>query len=449
MPEQKILINENYSVAFMPGVNAAVSTEVKKITRPNFSINKEAADQDLLSWGEYNDFPQKAIDDIRKDPEIGTLIKKQADLLYSSGLSWGIPEIVDGVKRYKPLSAAEDIIVKDFNKKTAINRYLSETSRDLYTFYNAFPEIILEGSGKKIIQICAQAAEECRFGTQNRSTGLIDTCYINAQWPDGKIGDPFTKKILVLDSYYDPAAQLTENLKALNYIYPLSVATPGNKFYQLADWNSIRESGWLEVSQEIPKFKKAMLKNQMHLKYHIQISQMYWEKKFPGWAGMKDPEKNAKMREELDAIQATLVGAVNAGKSIRSVIHHDFNSGTAKEFELMKITAIDDKIPDGKYLEDGKDASTYKMSAIGLHPALIGTLPNNGMAGAGSNIREAYNLHMFLAKPMQDLVLEPLNNLIVPFNSLNAGWNPETEYYFNNQLMTTLDAGKESKTKAA
>ena len=86
MSEEKVLINENYSVAFMPGINAAVSTEVKKITRPNFSIDKEASDKEILFWGEDNDFPQKVIEDVRKDPEIGTLLKKQADLLYSSGL---------------------------------------------------------------------------------------------------------------------------------------------------------------------------------------------------------------------------------------------------------------------------------------------------------------------------------------------------------------------------
>lgn len=446
MTEEKVLFNENYTVAFMPGIGAAVSTEVKKITRPNFSINKGSADQKILFWGEDNDFPQKVIEDVRRDAEIGTLLRKLSNLLYSGGLSWGIPKRVNGIKVYDPLPPADELLVTEFNKKSAIDKYVEETATDISWFYNAFPEIVLEGSGKKIIQVVAQAAEECRFGAQNKSTGLIDTCYINAQWPDGKPDDAFTKKVPVLDSYYDPAAQV-ENLKSLNFIYPLSVPTPGNKFYQLADWNSIRESGWLEVSQEIPKFKKAMLKNQMHLKYHIQMSSLYWTMKFPGWDALSEPVKNTKMREELEAIQATLVGAVNAGKSIRSVIHHDFNTG--KEFELMKITAIDDKIPDGKYLEDGKDASTYKMSAIGLHPALIGTLPNNGMAGAGSNIREAYNLHMFMTKRIQDLILEPLNNLVVPFNSLHAGWNPLTEYYFNNQLMTTLDAGKESKTKAA
>lgn len=439
MSEQKVLINDDYSVGYMPGIYAAVSTDVKKITRPSFGINKEAASKEILFWGDNNDFPQQVIADVRKDPEIGTLLNKQVNLLYSSGLGWGIPSVDNGVKTYTSLSPAEDLVVKSFNRKSNINRYISECTKDLYWFSNAFPEIVLDGGGKTIIQICAQAAEECRFGPQNKSTGLLDTCYINAQWPDGSATDPLTKKIPVLDSYYDPAAQLTENLRGLNYIYPLSVANPGNKFYQLADWNSIRESGWLEVSQAIPKFKKAMLNNQIHLKYHIQISSQYWVQKFPGWLALDKKIQNEKMRAELEAIQATLVGAVNAGKSIQSVIHHEFGQG--KEFELLKITAIDDKIPDGKYLEDGKDASTYKMSAIGLHPALIGTLPNNGMAGAGSNIREAYNLHMLSIKAMQDLVLEPLNNLVIPFN----GWNPEMEYYFNNQLMTTLDAGKEVK----
>lgn len=442
MPEARVLINDEYTVAFMPGIGATVSTGINKVTRPAFTIDKIAQQRTFMWWGDSNDFPQQVIADVRKNPEIGTLLNKQANLLYSSGLSWGIPELVNGQKKLNQLPPEEESVIKNWLKKSNINRYLIETSKDLYWFYNAFPEIILQGDGKKIIQICAVATEECRYGPQNPKNGLIDNCFINAQWPFGSPIDPLTKTLPVLDSYYDPASQLKENLRGLNYIYPLSVANPGNKFYQLADWNAIRESGWLDVSQEIPKFKKALLKNQMHLKYHIQISQMYWEKKFPGWLTMKDKEKSDKMREELDAIQATLVGAVNAGKSIRSVIHHEPNTG--KEFELMKITPIDDKIQDGKYLEDGKDASLYTMSAIGLHPALVGTMPNNGLGGAGSNIREAYNLHMFTIKAMQDLVLEPLNNLLIEFN----GWNPDMEFCFNNQLMTTLDAGKEIKPSA-
>ena len=100
---------------------------------------------------------------------------------------------------------------------------------------------------------------------------------------------------------------------------------------------------------------------------------------------------------------------------------------------------MDDKIQDGKYLEDGKDASLFKAAAVGLHPALIGNLTSSGMSGAGSNIREAYNLNIMTNRSRQDIILEPLNNLLIEYN----GWPLEMEFAFNNQFMTTLDAGKE------
>ncbi len=112
MPGKQLLINDDYTVAFMPGIGAAVSTEVKKITRPNFAINKEASTKELLLWGENNDLPQQVIGDVRKDPEIGTLLNKLVNLLYSSGLAWGIPKVVNGVKSYDSLPANEDLIVK-------------------------------------------------------------------------------------------------------------------------------------------------------------------------------------------------------------------------------------------------------------------------------------------------------------------------------------------------
>lgn len=439
---EEIALDESYSFAYMPGISAAV-TETTQLVRPYATVDKQAAKDAVLFWGENNDFPQLVIADIRKHTELGMLLDKQASLLYAGGLIWGVPDPEDDTKLI-PVKEAQNKEIKAWLRHSNINRYLSEAATDLYWFANVFPEIVLNIGGTEIVQICTQAAEECRWGMQNSRTGLIEKCYINAQWPDGKPGDGYTKELPVLDAYYNPAAQLKNNMKGTNYIYPINYAKPGNKFYQLADWNSLRESGWLAVALAIPKFKEALLKNQMTIKYHIQISSMYWEKKFPGWQNMKPAEQLNVKKAELAAMEATLMGAEKAGKSLTSVIHHDFNSVSTKEFELIKITAIDDKIKDGKYLEDGKDASLKTMAAIGLHPALVGTMPNNGMGGAGSNIREAYNLHVMTNKSRQDLILEPLNNLIIEFN----GWDPEMEFRFRNSFMTTLDKGKETQKTA-
>jgi hypothetical protein len=435
-----INFNEDYTLAVLPGASAIVSTEVQKLNRPTNTI-ASGTDTDYIKWGEGDNFPQQVILDVNKDPEIGILLEKKANLLYSGGLIWGIPtKDADGNEYLKPLEDNQNKEVKAFLKATNINRYLSEAALDLEWFSNVFVEIVLNIGRDKIIQIATQAAEECRLGLQNKTTGLIEKCFINANFPTAKISDDTTKKLPVLDAYYSPSEKL-KLAKELNFIYVLNYASPGKKFYQLASWNAIRESGWLEISQLIPQFKKGLLENQMTIKYHIQISSMYWEKKFEDWSKISVEEKKKRKESELDSMQKTLSGAEKAGKSITSVIFHDFNNPNGKEFEMIKITPLDDKIADGKYLEDGKDASLYKNLAMGIHPAISGGLPNSGLGGAGSNIREAYNLHIMTNKVKQDILLEPLNNLVIQYN----GWNPDMEFRFNNQFMTTLDAKKEIK----
>ncbi len=437
MNESKAIIpNQDYDVFLMPGIGAIVQTDIptqRPVTTQLLNQNATA----IMYWGPTNTFPQDVIKDVRKDPEIGTLLGKQANLLYSSGLIWGIPETDgDGVKKFTPLAKKTDSEIRLWLRRSNINRYLSEGAKDLYYFANVFPEIILQADRKKVVQICVQPAEECRFGNQN-SRGIIDTCYLNAQWEISQYNSKLTKTVSVLDPYFDPAAQL-RNVSSLNYIYPLNYANPGNKFYQMPDWNSIRESGWLEVSQLIPQFKKALLKNQMTIKYHIKINNMYWIIKYDGYDLLDNEQKKKIKTIELTAIQDTLSGADKSGKAFVSPTYYDI--GLKETIDLITITAIDDKIQDGKYLEDGKDASLFKAAAVGLHPALVGNLTSSGMSGAGSNIREAYNLHVMTNRSYQDLILEPLNNLLIEYN----GWPLDMEFGFNNQFMTTLDAGKEA-----
>jgi hypothetical protein len=205
----------------------------------------------------------------------------------------------------------------------------------------------------------------------------------------------------------------------------------------MTDWNAIRESGWLAVSELIPKHKKALLANQSTIKYHIQISDKYWSTKYDDYNKKNTAEKIQIKRTELESIQSLISGAEKSGVNFWSGFFSDLNTG--KDNELIKITPIDDKIKSGQYLEEGKDASIYTMSAVGLHPALVGTMPNNGLGGAGSNIREAYNLHILTNKSYQDLILEPLNNLIIEYN----GWDPRMVFRFKNSFMTTLDTNTE------
>lgn len=435
MAKEEIIVEFGAEAFYLPGVKALV-TETNS-PRPTSTSLDDTTTTDVAPWGDNNDFPQKVIEDVRKDPEIGTLLDKQARLLYSGGLIWGKIETQEGGKEImKPLDDSRNKQIKEAFKLSNIKRYLLEASRDLYWFGNIFPELVTSKDRSRIAQICVQAAEECRWSFQNPTTGLINTCYINANWPDAKAADKFTKKLPVLDPYFDVITQIKDS-KATNFIYPLSYPSPGNKYYQLTDWNSIRQSGWLDVSRAIPKIKKYLLEKQTTIKYHIEISQLYWKKKFPDFDNKSPEEKVQIKEEELKAFQKTMSGTDQAGNNFFTTMLTDEANG--RDMSLWKITPIDDKISDGKYLEDGKEASLYKMSAVGLHPALVGTMPNNGLGGAGSNIREAYNLHMLSITAHQDIILEPIY-IMRDYN----GWGDDIEFRFRNSFMNTLDKGTET-----
>ena len=422
-----------------------VNASVKNIKKPTPVVDKDVRTTDIIYWGDGNDFPQQVIEDVDKNPELGNLLDKQATLLYSSGLMWGkLVGFDKGEEVIEPLSPELNKEIMLWCKRTNINRYLLDASRDLYYFANVFPEIILSRDKSQIAQICTQAAEDCRWSIQNKTTGLVEYCYVSANWPVASINDSFTKKIPVIDPYYSAADYLKENnSSSYNYIYPLNYSSPGKRFYQLATWNSIRESGWLDVALLIPKFKKALLENQSTIKYHLKVSDKYWSLKFGDEFETKSKDKKAEIiKDEIERIQKLVTGAEKTGVNFWSVFYSDLPQ--LKDLDLIKIEAIDDKIKTGQYLEEGKDASTYTMSAVGLHPALVGTTPNNGLGGAGSNIREAYNLNILTNKPRQDLVLEPLNLLVTEYN----GWGVDTVFRFKNQFMTTLDTGTEMSSKA-
>lgn len=439
-----IIVSDNYDAFFMPAIGAMVTSTNLDVAKPTTPIVK-SIDADVMAlWGEQNDFPQKVIKDVRLDPELPNLLDEKARLLYSGGLIYGkLVKGNNGSETLEPYDPATTLKIDLWLTRSNINRYLLEASKDLYWFYNVFPELILKTDRSEIVAICAQPAEYCRWSKQSTSTGLVEQCFINSNFPEGKATDKLTKKLPVLDPYYDPAGALLLRSDGLNYIYPLSIPTPGSIYYQLADWNSIRESGWLEVSRAIPKFKKSYLEKQMTIKYHIEVSDLFWEKKYEGFTS-KTPEERVVIKvKEFADFQKILAGAEKAGSNLFTAFITDLAS--SKEYSLWKVTVLDDKIQSGVFLEDGKDASLYKMAAMGIHPALLGTMPNNGLGGAGSNIREAYNLYMLKVRAHQDIILEPLNTVIKYYNK----WPDDLAFRFRNSFMNTLDAGTQTTKSIA
>jgi hypothetical protein len=432
----EVLINDNASVAYLPGFSAVVTTE-KKVKAHTSPVQKVTGSTEIAPWGDDNLFPQN-VTTLAEKTFIPTVINWQVRAL-GTKLVYGIEEIDEATGKAK-FKRKKDPVVEAFLRRTNIQRYIIEGASDLYWFANVFPEMILSNDRNEIVSLAAQEATNCRFTKQNPNTGLVEEVCVNANWDNGGNYEN-SHKIPVIDPYYDPVTALRER-KEFKYIYPVSFPSPGKTYYQLVSWDSVRKNGWLELASLIPTWKKALMKNQIIIKYHIEVPEYYWSWKYPNWEKMTVVEKTSARTTELENFNSFLKGEENAGRSIMTTSKFDDIRNVA--YPGWKITAIDDKIQDGKYIEDSQEASSHLMFAIGLDSTLIAAAPGKGMgAGSGSDKRVAFNIYMQLQQANEHLLLEPLH-FIRDYN----GWNSEYIFKLERSVITTLDAGTETKPTA-
>jgi hypothetical protein len=417
---------------------ASTGKKAPQPTSPQVKPSSATRSGKVAIWGENNLYPQEVLAASRKNSLIPSTLNWKAKALYSGGLMTG-KTVYDeeGNERFKPERNKD---FEEFHRRNGLHLYLIEAVRDFYWFYNAFPELVLSADRKKINSIQSQDAAFCRWEVQNEKTGLVDHCYINANWESNEREDsPFTTKVRVLDPYYDPVTSLREG-SDYKYIYPLSYPSSGKVYYQLADWHSIIESGWLEFANYIPEFKLALMKNQITVKYHIEIADWYWKKKYGNeWDSYPQPVKMQKMEEELKRFNDMMSGAKNAGKAIITIMQ------TSADKNLMvsgwKITPIEDKQKDGAYVVDSQEASAHLLYAMGVDGTLVGSAPGKNMgSGSGSDKREAFNMYLSMCQIDVDILLSPLY-LVRDYN----GWDPELEFRFKKPFLQTLDKVSPSK----
>jgi hypothetical protein len=326
-------------------------------------------------------------------------------------------------------------------RNSGFNRYLMEAAKDIVWFYHAFPELVMGDDGT-VRGIAVHAAEDCRFEYRNKTTGTLDWVLVNKNRAEGANYRPeLTKKVAAVDPYFGAVEKIKADKRGKNFVFPLFMPVPGCDYYQIPEWYSVFESGWFDFAESIPLFKKELMKNQLSIKYIIRIQEWYWKWKYSDW------DENLKMREKyisdtLDDITERLSNVEGAGKSI--LVTDKMNTGEDKELKGIQVEAVDDKLKDGTYIEDGKMANEHILYALNLDHQLAGSPPGGGMgAGSGSNIRVALNKHIAFNKPYQDLLLEPLY-IISDIN----GWNVD-EWRFNNPSITKLDEGKEVQQEAS
>ena len=362
------------STAFTIGGSAVFSSEVSK-TSAKPSEQDEQSTEAWSPWGSDNLFPQKAVEDVRKNSVALRALRYRIARHYGHGINtieWYEDEETGELKKRN--KRFPDFV--EFTKNNNLPWVMQNVVSDYEWFMNAWVELVLNAKGK-IAAVFFQEATDIRYQKKDKA-GKIKNVYLSSNWPD-----PAKGKFKTI-SMYDPKLKKQPN----NFILPICSPSPGNHYYQEAYWNAIRISGWLDIANEVPKWKKAAFKNSTVLKYHVQIPKTYWTERFTNWDSMTNDEKTTAITEKLNEMNDFLTGSDNAMKIFLS--HFGVDEQTGKALDGWKIEQLKIDLGDGAYLPDAFAANTEILWGVGINPVLLGMVPGKAMnTGSGSNIQKA------------------------------------------------------------
>jgi hypothetical protein len=319
---------------------------------------------------------------------------------------------------------------------------------DLALYARSFVELILnkDEKGKRKV-VMMRHLENCysRVSVIDPNSGKIEWHGYSALWHKGGTPKDLTVSPLI-DSEFPVRDFLTRIGKlpgadgklhdegGMRYVLEISTPTPGRFYYQKPFWWSIFESGWNEFSCAIPEFKKALMRNSMMLRYHIEFADGFWAKKYKQ-EGITDIKKQQEYKKAfVQKLNDFLGGSENAGKSLISEFKYDPVKGDA--IKEILIESIKSDLKGGEYIEDSEEASNQICYAMEVHPSLVGAAPGKNKAINGTEARELFIIKQAQVKSERDMLLLPLQ-LVQAAN----GWDKDIEFRIANIMLTTLDNG--------
>jgi hypothetical protein len=215
------------------------------------------------------------------------------------------------------------------------------------------------------------------------------------------------------------------------------VPTPDSTYYPIPYYASLFKGKWYNIKQLIGMAKEAKLKNSAPLKYHIEVSQRYWEGIFKRERITDAKKMQERVVKEKQQIIDFLTGAENSGKALFSTFYINHNG---EEQHDVQISRIDDEKEGGDWSTDIQEAVNMVCFTMRVHSNLVGSVPGKSQSNnSGSDKRELYTIAQSLQKPYHDLLFN-VHRIIIRFNSW-TGVKPDCPFI----MLSTLDENKDAK----
>lgn len=339
---------------------------------------------------------------------------------------------------------SEEPQVFEWLRDNDYNRFIIEIINDLRLYSDAFVEYILDRdkSGHRVAQVraletcfsrvskiskdgCIEYHGYCADWARDYATGVVATPMLDRRYPLYDL----KRRTGVIAGADGKKSQSSDR----HFVQMLSLPSPGRFYYSHPYWWSVFHSGWLDFSNSIITFKKALIHNEMVPRHIVYVRNDYWNQLYNS-AGAKDDKRKAEVKKEfLEGLDKFLAGAENAGTSIVCEFQYDYQRGI--EQKQIIVETVDAKHKGGDYIEDSEESSNVLCYGMGVHSSILGNSPGKSKNINGTEARELFVIQQALSKYVQQLCVQPLYFV----RDLN-GWPSDLEFSIANLQLTTLDA---------
>ena len=382
-----------------------------------------------MPWGGDNEMPYHILDMIEKDETLSTCQMFNAEVCYGAGLSYNTAACSPEVKNE----------VEDFLLANSLPSYFLGVCQDFKHFGWCVSVIILDNEGKHIVGLHRKEVCYCRFSPAKDGGRIEYVLYANWNKSISRVED--VEKIHLL-SFDNPWGDLQQRLLKKNaprkYAIACRVPTPDSTYYPIPYYAALFKGKWYNIKQLIGMAKEAKLKNSAPLKYHIEVSQRYWEGIFKRERITDIKKQQARVVKEKQLIIDFLTGAENSGKALFSTF---YISPNGEEQHDVVINRIDEDKEGGDWATDIQEAVNMFCFTMRVHSNLVGSVPGKSQSNnSGSDKRELYTIAQALQKPYHDLLFT-VHRIIMKFNQWKNAY-PECPFI----QLTTLDENRDAKT---
>lgn len=421
------------SVEMMPDAkgSALFITDSSKVFKDDIDISPVSLTDgtQYMPWGGDNLMPYHILDMIEKDETLSTCQMFNAEVCYGSGLVYNTASCAAKVREE----------VEDFLLANSLPSYFLGVCQDFKHFGWCVSVIILDNEGKRIVALHRKEVCYCRFSPADDKGRIEYVLYAN--WNKSIASVKEVEKIPLL-SLHSPWLDLQERMKKKNaarkFAVVCRVPTPDSTYYPIPYYAALFRGKWYNIKQLIGMAKEAKLKNSAPLKYHIEVSQRYWEGIFKRERITDLKKQQERVVKEKQQIIDFLTGAENSGKALFSTFYITPNG---EEQHDVRISRIDDTKEGGDWSTDIQEAVNMVCFTMRVHSNLVGSVPGKSQSNnSGSDKRELYTIAQALQKPYHDLLFT-VHRIIMKFNEWKNAY-PECPFI----QLTTLDENRDAKT---